>query len=483
MSTAKKVIIVGAGLSGLAAAKELKFRGYNVKVLEARERIGGRVHSNTVGDSGAMFVHGVDNNPLTKLARDLSIRLEPYEDCMLYDASGWPVEEYVDKKCQRLFNKLLTLARSGLPEGVDPSSLPRKPIIQPAPPRKIKMPKKVKLAQEPIPVPIVVKKKKKRRRKNMSPDECKACRGMHRAHTCERARTGQKRQTNKKLKRVEVSRGQSKSVVQQSSSRRGSSISNIFGNLSEDESDSGVPRKKVPGEIDSRQNNDGSTYLLPIDHPTPMSKEDSQMLDNLEEDPPRILGTLSRKYCEDGPTILKKASTNMESPPSSISCSSTNTSITTADSNDIMSNNGASSSSTTTAALFSVEKTPTTPAISAGSTNDTASSATTSKRTTRGSKEAKRDTRGTSKRRGHNPKVDNSVGADDCQVSLGHVLQYHSNIVASLTDEERLVLEWHRANLEMSNGLLIFSFLIYVKSYLTRLISFYFFCFFFFSRC
>ena len=36
------------------------------------------------------------------------------------------------------------------------------------------------------PVPIVVVRKKKKRRKNMSPDECKACRGMHRAHTCNR---------------------------------------------------------------------------------------------------------------------------------------------------------------------------------------------------------------------------------------------------------------------------------------------------------
>ena len=32
------------------------------------------------------------------------------------------------------------------------------------------------------------------------------------------------------------------------------------------------------------------------------------------------------------------------------------------------------------------------------------------------------------------------------------MLEYHSSIVASLTDQERLVLEWHRANLEMSNG-------------------------------
>ena len=39
----KRVIVVGAGFSGLAAAFELKSAGYDVLVLEARNRVGGRV--------------------------------------------------------------------------------------------------------------------------------------------------------------------------------------------------------------------------------------------------------------------------------------------------------------------------------------------------------------------------------------------------------------------------------------------------------
>lgn len=58
------VIIVGAGVAGLTAAKRLADMGLRVMVLEARNRTGGRVH--TLGDSasgqpiegGAEFVHG-----------------------------------------------------------------------------------------------------------------------------------------------------------------------------------------------------------------------------------------------------------------------------------------------------------------------------------------------------------------------------------------------------------------------------------------
>ena len=58
------VIVIGAGSAGLAAARELIEKGLTVAVLEARQRIGGRVH--TVHDPswpipielGAEFVHG-----------------------------------------------------------------------------------------------------------------------------------------------------------------------------------------------------------------------------------------------------------------------------------------------------------------------------------------------------------------------------------------------------------------------------------------
>jgi monoamine oxidase len=41
----RRVIVVGGGFSGMACAYELASAGYDVKVLEARNRVGGRVHS------------------------------------------------------------------------------------------------------------------------------------------------------------------------------------------------------------------------------------------------------------------------------------------------------------------------------------------------------------------------------------------------------------------------------------------------------
>ena len=42
---AKRVVIVGAGMAGLVAAWELLRAGHDPVVLEARARVGGRIHT------------------------------------------------------------------------------------------------------------------------------------------------------------------------------------------------------------------------------------------------------------------------------------------------------------------------------------------------------------------------------------------------------------------------------------------------------
>jgi monoamine oxidase len=71
------VIIVGAGLSGLSAATRLIEAGVTPIVLEGRNRVGGRIHTQIVDDVavdlGAGWIQAAETSPLTQLAKDLGI--------------------------------------------------------------------------------------------------------------------------------------------------------------------------------------------------------------------------------------------------------------------------------------------------------------------------------------------------------------------------------------------------------------------------
>ncbi len=69
----RTVVVIGAGLAGLSAARGLRSMGTKVIVLEARDRIGGRIWTSRAWpdlpmDLGASWIHGVKGNPMTALA-------------------------------------------------------------------------------------------------------------------------------------------------------------------------------------------------------------------------------------------------------------------------------------------------------------------------------------------------------------------------------------------------------------------------------
>lgn len=75
-------IVIGAGMAGLSSARMLMGAGQRVVVIEARDRVGGRMTTDRSAgfsvDLGASWIHGIDNSPLWELVQALGIRTSEY---------------------------------------------------------------------------------------------------------------------------------------------------------------------------------------------------------------------------------------------------------------------------------------------------------------------------------------------------------------------------------------------------------------------
>jgi monoamine oxidase len=79
---APSVIVIGAGLAGLAAARLLEAAGWSVTILEARERVGGRVISHRMGENlvcelGGEWI-GASHERVQALCREMNLALQDH---------------------------------------------------------------------------------------------------------------------------------------------------------------------------------------------------------------------------------------------------------------------------------------------------------------------------------------------------------------------------------------------------------------------
>jgi monoamine oxidase len=100
------VVIVGAGMAGLRAAQVLTGAGKSVIVLEARNRIGGRVMTDRTGfgipiELGASWIHDSNKNPLTPIAKAAAVKT-PVSD---YSERVWHGGVLLEEKTSDQTNK------------------------------------------------------------------------------------------------------------------------------------------------------------------------------------------------------------------------------------------------------------------------------------------------------------------------------------------------------------------------------------------
>jgi monoamine oxidase len=89
LSTDVDLVMIGAGAAGITAARTALAFGASCMVLEARDRVGGRVHTDaSLGphfDAGAAYIHFCERNPWVREARRVGIETRPWRGFMHFE--------------------------------------------------------------------------------------------------------------------------------------------------------------------------------------------------------------------------------------------------------------------------------------------------------------------------------------------------------------------------------------------------------------
>lgn len=97
-------VVVGAGVAGLMAASLLARSGQRVVVLEARDRVGGRVWTDRADgqamDRGASWIHGIDYSPVAAAAAAIGMPTQEFT-IGSFQPDGRPIT-YFDPEAERL---------------------------------------------------------------------------------------------------------------------------------------------------------------------------------------------------------------------------------------------------------------------------------------------------------------------------------------------------------------------------------------------
>ncbi len=113
IATDKRILIIGAGIAGLSAAKYFKDRGVEVIIIESQGKVGGRLKTNrSLGvpfDEGASWIHGPNGNPITGIAKEARADTFVTDDdkVIVYDIDGSAYSDDVITAAEEKYESLL----------------------------------------------------------------------------------------------------------------------------------------------------------------------------------------------------------------------------------------------------------------------------------------------------------------------------------------------------------------------------------------